>query len=117
MNIKPIRTEKDYKKALVIIEQLWQAKPHTPEGDKLEILATLVESYERAKYPVLPPNPIEAIKFRMEQLGLKSSDLAPYLGGRNRVSEILRRRRSLTVTMLRNLHQKFKIPAESLLAT
>lgn len=116
MQIKPIRTEKDYKKALSLIEDLWEAKPHTSEGDKLEIITTLVEAYEQKKHPILPPDPIEAIKFRMEQLGLKNSDLAPCLGGRNRVSEILRRKRSLTVAMLRNLHKKLRIPAESLLA-
>ncbi len=116
MNIKPIRTERDYQEALSLIERFWNAKPRTPEGDKLEILTTLVEAYERKRHPVLPPNPIEAIKFRMEQLGLNPADLAPYLGGRNRVSEILSRKRSLTVTMLKNLHWKLKIPAESLLA-
>lgn len=116
MQIKPIRTEKDYQEALSLIESLWSAKPRTPEGDNLEILTTLVEAYERQKYPVFPPDPIEAIKFRMEQLGLTNSDLAPCLGGRNRVSEILRRKRSLTVTMLKNLHKKLKIPAESLLS-
>ena len=117
VRIKPIRTEKDCQEALALIESLWQAKPRTPEGDRLEILTTLVEDYEQRKHPVLPPDPIEAIKFRMEQLGLTNSDLAPYLGGRNRVSEILRRKRSLTVTMLKNLHKKLRIPAESLLAT
>ena len=117
MKIKPIRTDRDYQEALSFIENLWNAKPRTPEGDKLEILTTLVEAYEQKKHPILPPDPIEAVKFRMEQLGLCDADLAPCLGGRNRVSEILHRKRSLTVTMLRNLHQKLKIPAESLLAT
>ena len=117
MRIKPIRTEKDYQDALNFIEELWHAKPRTTEGDKLEVLTTLVEDYEQKKHPMFPPDPIEAIKFRMEQLQLTNSDLAPYLGGRNRVSEILRRKRSLTVTMLKNLHKKLRIPAESLLAT
>lgn len=117
MKIKPIRTEKDYQKTLAFIEGLWNAKPRTPAGDDLEILTTLVEAYEQKKFPILPPDPIEAIKFRMEQMNLNPSDLAPYLGGRNRVSEILRRKRSLTVTMLKNLHKKLRIPAESLLAT
>ena len=117
MRIKPIHTDRDYRETLVLIEKLWAAKPGTTEGDDLDILTTLVEAYEQKKYPVFPPNPIAAIKFRMEQLGLKLSDLAPYLGGRNRVSEILRRKRSLTVKMLRNLHQKLRIPAESLLTS
>ena len=117
VKLKPINHDRDYREALALLEKLWAAKSGTTEGDYLEILTTLVEAYEQKEYPIFPPNPVEAIKFRMEQLGLKLSDLAPYLGGRNRVSEILRRKRSLTVKMLRNLHQKLRIPAESLLTS
>lgn len=116
MRIKPVRSEKDYRYALSQIDRLWDAKPGTSEGDSLEILATLVEAYEQKHCPILPPDPIEAVKFRMEQMGLKNSDIAPYLGGQNRVSEILHRKRPLTVKMLRSLHRHLKIPAESLLA-
>ena len=116
MTIKPIKTERDYQKALKEIGRLWGAKPNTPKGDRLEVLVTLVEAYERKHYKVEPPDPIEAIKFRMEQLGLKSSDLAKILGGRSRVSEVLNRKRKLTVDMMRSLRKRLDIPAESLLA-
>ena len=116
MNIKPIKNKKDYKEALKRIDELFDAKPDTPEGDMLEILVTLVEAYEQKHFFIPPPDPIEAIKFRMEQLGLKQSDLADAMGGKNRVSEILNRRRELTVKMMKELHHKFNIPAESLLA-
>ena len=116
MTIKPIKTERDYQKALKEIERLWDAKPNTPKGDRLEVLVTLVEAYEQKHYMVEPPDPIEAIKFRMEQLGLKSSDLAKILGGRSRASEILNRKRKLTVDMMRSLRKRLDIPAESLLA-
>lgn len=116
MNIKPIKTEVDYKAALGRIESLWDAEPNTKRGDELSILAILVENYEVEKYKVLPPDPIEAIKFRMEQMGLKRTDLARFLGGRNRSTEILNRKRSLSVRMMQALHNKLHIPAESLLA-
>ena len=116
MTIKPIKTERDYQKALKEIEKLWDAKPNTPKGDRLEVLVTLVEAYEQKHYKVEPPDPVEAIKFRMEQLGLKASDLAKILGGRSRVSEILNRKRKLTVEMMRSLRKRLDIPAESLLA-
>ena len=116
MEIKPVKNMKDYNKALKEIDKLWNAKPNTPEGDMLEVLITLVEAYEGKKYKIEPPDPIEAIKFRMEQLGLRQSDLADVLGGRNRVSEILNRKRNLTANMMRQLHKKFNVPAESLLA-
>lgn len=116
MTIKPIKTERDYRTALKEIERLWDAKPNTPKGDRLEMLVTLVEAYEQRHYKVEPPDPIEAIKFRMEQLGLKSSDLAKILGGRSRVSEVLNRKRKLTVDMMRSLRKRLDIPAESLLA-
>lgn len=117
MTIKPIKTQKDYQAALKEIENLWNAKKGTKKADKLEVLATLVEAYENEKYPILSPNPIDAIKFRMEQMGLKNQDLAIYMGGKNRVSEILRGKRKLTVEMIRNLHKHLKIPAESLIAS
>ena len=116
MKIKPIKNLKDYNNALKEIDKLWNANPDTHEGDMLEVLVTLVEAYEEKKYKIEPPDPIEAIKFRMEQLGLQQSDLAEVLGGRNRVSEILNRKRNLTANMMRRLHKKFNVPAESLLA-
>ena len=116
MTIKPIKTERDYRTALKEIERLWDAKPNTPKADRLEVLVTLVEAYEQKHYKVEPPDPVEAIKFRMEQLGLKSSDLAKILGGRSRVSEVLNRKRKLTVEMMRSLRKRLDIPAESLLA-
>ena len=116
MTIKPIKTERDYQTALKEIERLWSAKRNTPKGDRLEVLVTLVEAYEQKHYKVEPPDPVEAIKFRMEQLGLKASDLAKILGGRSRVSEVLNRKRKLTVDMMRSLRKRLDIPAESLLA-
>ena len=116
MTIKPIKTERDYRNALKQIEKLWDAKPNTPKGDRLEVLVTLVEAYEHKHYKIEPPDAIEAIKFRMEQLGLKQSDLAKYLGGRSRASEVLNRKRKLTVDMMRSLRKHLDIPAESLLA-
>ena len=116
MKIKPIKNESDYKKALKRVDELWEAKPKTDDGDELSVLAVLIEKYEDDKYKIAPPNPVEAIKFRMEQLGLKKTDLARYLGGRNRSTEILNRKRRLSVRMMRSLHQRLKIPAESLLS-
>ncbi|HVO74032.1 MAG TPA: helix-turn-helix domain-containing protein [Ignavibacteriaceae bacterium] len=116
MNIKPVKTRKDYEEAIRKIDELFNAKPDTPDGDLLEVLVTLVESYEEKNYKIAPPDPVEAIKFRMEQLGLKQTDLAGAMGGKNRVSEILSRKRELTADMMRNLHKHFNIPTESLLA-
>jgi len=116
MKIKPIKTESDYQEALKEIKKLWDATPDTPEGDRLEIVMALVESYENNHYPIDPPDPVEAIKFRMEQQGLKQNDLAEYLGGKSRVSEILHKKRHLTVNMIRKLHNGLGIPLESLLA-
>ena len=116
MTIKPIKTERDYRNALKEVERLWDAKPNTPKGDRLDVVVTLVEAYEQRHYKIPPPDPIEAIKFRMEQLGLKPSDLAKILGGRSRVSEILNKKRKLTVDMMRSLRKHLDIPAESLLA-
>ena len=116
MTIRPIKSERDYRKALKEIEKLWDAKQNTPKGDRLDVLATLVEAYEQRRYKIEPPDPVEAIKFRMEQLGLKPSDLTKILGGRNRVSEILNKKRKLTVDMMRSSRKHLAIPAESLLA-
>jgi HTH-type transcriptional regulator/antitoxin HigA len=116
MTIKPIKTERDYRKALKEIEKLWDAKPNTLKGDRLDVMITLVEAYEQKHHRIEPPDPIEAIKFRMEQLDLKASDLADILGGRNRVSEVLNKKRKLTVEMMRSLRKRLAIPAESLLA-
>lgn|SRR3989339_1547938 len=116
MNIKPIKTKKDYETALKKIDELFEAKPNTPNGDLLDVLTTLVESYEQKHFNIAPPDPIEAIKFRMEQLGLKQTDIAEVIGGKNRASEILNKKRELTAKMMRDLHHKYSIPAESLLA-
>ena len=116
MTIKPIKSERDYQKALKEIEKLWDAKPNTAKGDRLDVLVTLVEAYEQKHYKIDPPDPIEAIKFRMEQLEIKPSDLARILGGRSRVSEVLNKKRKLTVEMMRSLRKHLAIPAESLLA-
>ncbi len=114
MEIKPIRTAKDHQQALESIEGLMNARDGTPEGDRLEILSTLVEDWERRHHPILPPDPLEAIRFRMDQQGLSASDMAPLLGGANRVSEVLGGKRSLTIGMIRNLTRELHIPAEIL---
>ncbi len=116
MKLKVIKTLKDYNTALKKIENIFDAKPNTAEGDLLDVLVTLVESYEQKRFNVTPPDPIEAIKFRMDQLGLKQSDIAEVIGGKNRASEILNRKRQLTAKMMKELHRKFNIPAQSLLA-
>jgi HTH-type transcriptional regulator / antitoxin HigA len=115
MNLKPIRNKKDLSEALARIDELIDAKPGAPEYDELEILSTLVEVYEEKHCPIPPPDPVEAIKFRMDQLGLKQSDIARYLGGKNRASEVLSRKRPLSLRMIRNLHINLKIPSDSLL--
>ena len=114
-NIKPIRTEKDYDAALKEVERLWGAKSGTVEGDRLDVLATLIEAYEDKKYPMDPPDPVEAIKFRMEQQGLTRKDLEPLIGTRTRVAEILNRRRGLSIEMIRRLHKSLGISAEVLI--
>lgn len=113
--ITPIRNEKDYKRTVKRIEEIWDTKDKKLR-DELDVLSTLVDLYEETHYNILPPDPIEAIKFRMEQMGLKKTDISPLLGGNNRVSEILSRKRALTVEMIRNLNKKLKIPAESLIS-
>ena len=115
MNLKPIRNKKDLSEALARIDELIDAKPGAPEYDELEILSTLVEAYEEKHCPIPPPDPVEAIKFRMDQLGLKQADIAKYLGGKNRASEVLSRKRPLSLRMIRNLHINLKIPSDSLL--
>lgn len=115
IKIQPIHAKKDYEKALTLIERLWNAKPNTEEGDMLDILVTLVEAYENKHYPMLPPDSVEAIRFRMEQMGLEKSDIVSILGGENRVSEVLHRKRKLSLKMIRNLHDKLNIPFESLI--
>ena len=114
MNIKPIKNEQNYTDTLSKIEKLMRAKPNTPEMDELEVLTTLVEAYEEQFYKIDAPDPIEAIKFRMEQEGLKQKDLVAIIGSKSRVSEILNRKRKLTIEMIRNLHQQLQIPVESL---
>jgi HTH-type transcriptional regulator/antitoxin HigA len=116
VTIKPIKTERDYHKALKQIEKFWDAKPNTPKGDRLDVLVTLVEAYEQKHYKINSPDPVEAIKFRMEQPRLKPSDLTKILGGRSLVSEVLNKKRKLTVEMMRSLRKHLAIPADSLLA-
>ena len=116
MNVSPIRTKKDLKAALARVDQIIDAKPGTSEYDELEVLSIIIEAYEEKHTPVLPPDPIEAIKFRMDQLGLRQADIAKYLGGKNRASEVLARKRSLSLRMIRNLNANLQIPGETLLA-
>lgn len=114
-DIKPIRTKKDYEEALAEVERLWGAKMGTSDGDRLDVLATLIDAYENAHYPMDPPDPVEAIKFRMEQQGLTRKDLEPLIGSRTRVAEILNRKRNLSIGMIRRLHDGLGIPAEVLI--
>jgi HTH-type transcriptional regulator/antitoxin HigA len=114
-NLKPIRTEADYEAALAEIERLWGARIGTSEGDRLDILATLIDAYESEHYPLDPPDPIEAIRFRMEQQGLTRKDLEGVLGSRTRVAEVLNRQRGLSINMIRRLHEKLGISAEVLI--
>jgi HTH-type transcriptional regulator / antitoxin HigA len=118
MEISPIRTESDYKAALGEIAVLMESDPElgTPQGDRLDILATLVQAYEARHMPITPPDPVEAIKFRMEQSGLTVRDLEPIIGKSNRVYEVLNRKRPLTLAMIRRLHSQLGIPAEVLIA-
>ena len=116
MNIRPIKTKANYNAALKRIEQLWGAKENTPQGDEFEVLFTLVEVYEEKHYPIPPPDPIEAIKFRLEQGAIEEKELTKILGGRSRKSEILSGKRKLSLKMIRALHEKLNIPAESLIS-
>lgn len=115
MNIKPVRTAEDHREALDEIDTLMMAEMNTPEGDRLDILATLVEAYERKHFPMELADPIDAIKFTMEQKGLTPKDLEPMIGRLNRVYEILGGKRPLTLPMIRRLHEAFGIPAEALI--
>ncbi|MEM7658127.1 MAG: helix-turn-helix domain-containing protein [Bacteroidota bacterium] len=115
MNIRLIKTEADYQEALARLEEIFDAKLGTKEGDELEILGYLIEKYEDEQYPIGPTDPIEAIKFRMEQMGMKQKDLADIIGYKSRVSEILHRKRKLTLEMIRRLHKSLKIPTEILI--
>jgi HTH-type transcriptional regulator/antitoxin HigA len=113
--IKPILSKRDYETVLSEVERLWGARLGTPEGDRLDVLATLIEAYEAKHYPIDPPDPIEAIKFRMEQQGLKRKDLEPLIGTRTRVADVLNRKRNLSIGMIRRLHKALGIPAEILI--
>ena len=115
VNIKLIKTNEDHQAALEEIDRLFDVEPDTPEGDRLEVLVTLVEAYENKHYPILPPDPIEAIEYYVESRGLSRRDLEPYIGSRARVSEILNRKRRLTLRMIRNLETGLGIPAETLI--
>jgi HTH-type transcriptional regulator/antitoxin HigA len=117
ISVRPVKTARDYHQALKRIEALMNAVPGTRAGDELDVLVTLVEAYEAKHHRVFPPDPVEAIKFRMEQMGLTRKELEPLIGGRGRVSEVLSRRRSLSLDMIRRLHAELAIPLESLLGT
>jgi len=115
MNIHPIKTESDYEQALSEVEKLWGSEEDSKKGDKLDVLLVLIENYENEHHPINPPDPIDAIKFRMEQMNLSRKDLEKYIGPRGRASEILNRRRGLSISMIRNLHTNLHIPLESLI--
>jgi len=116
MEIRPIKTEQDYNKSIKRIKELWGVKKNSPGGDEFDLLCTLVESYEMRHYPIAPPDPVDAIKFRMEQMGMQKSDLAKYLGSQSSVNDVLSRKRKLTLKMVKSLYKGLKIPAEILLA-
>lgn len=116
MNVKLIKTEHEYNEALSRIDELFDVTPESKDFDEVELLIALVELYEQQHYKIESPDPIEAIKFRMEQMEVKRIDMTKYFGTRGRVSEILNRKRELTLTMIKKLHKEFGIPAESLLA-
>ena len=116
MKAKVIKTEADYKAALKRIDEIFDAKRGTEKGDELELLSILVEIYEEKMFPIDPPDPVTALEFRMEQQGLKPKDLVPYLGSPSRVSEVLSRRRGLSINMMRNLVENLGIPAKVFLS-
>lgn len=116
MNIKPVRTKAGYKQAMARIDALWGARVGSPDGDELEVLVMLVERYEAQHQPMPPSDPIEAIKFRMDQQGLTARDLEPYIGSSGRVSEVLNGKRRLSLAMVKRLHDGLHIPYESLLS-
>ena len=115
MEIKPIRTSSDYERTVREVERLMNAKAGSAEEDRLDVLATLVEAYESEHFPIDPPDPIEAIRFRLEQQGLDPSALVGVIGGRSRVYEVMQRKRALSLEMIRRLHERFGIPAEVLI--
>ncbi len=115
MDIAPLKTKGDHRRALKQIEGLMRAKQDTPDGDRLDVLVTLVEAFEAKHYPIDLPDPVEAIKYHMEQTGLEPRDLVPFIGNRNRVYEVLNRKRPLTLRMVWRLHKGLGIPAESLI--
>ena len=115
MDIKPIKTKKDYRQAINRLEAIFDARKDTPEGDELEVLSILIEKYENEQFPIGMPDPIEAIKFRMEQLGYNQCDLAKVIGLKSRVSEVLNRKRKLTLEMIRQLHDRLNIPTDVLI--
>ena len=116
IEIRPVKTKRDYEAALRAVESLWDSPPKSKEAEALEILAILVDEYELKHFPIEAPDPIEAIKYRMEQLNLTQKDLSPYFGGENRVSEVLNRKRPLTLKMIKSLYQNLHIPAGALLS-
>lgn len=115
MRIKPLKTEEDYNLALERLEEIFHAPINSPEGDEAEVLSILIEKFEDEHYPIEAPNPLEAIMFRMEQMDMKKKDLAEVIGYKSRVSEILSGKRKLNLNMIRRLHEKLKIPYESLI--
>lgn len=115
MTIRPIKTKKDHKAALKRIDELWDAEPKTLESDELDVLATLVEAYELTAFPIAKPEPIEAVKFRMDQMGLEDKDLTLFIGARSKVSEILNRKRPLNLSMIRKLSSGLNIPSDILI--
>jgi HTH-type transcriptional regulator / antitoxin HigA len=116
MDVRPIRTERDYTEARAAIERLWEAEPGTREYDRLDVIATLVDAYEDQHHRQPPPDPVDAIRLRMGQLGLDRKDLEPLIGPRERVSDVLARRRGLSLAMIRRLHRRLGISADILIA-
>jgi HTH-type transcriptional regulator/antitoxin HigA len=115
MKIKPIRTEQDYEQAMKRLEKIFHAEPGSKEDDELEILSMLIEKYENEHYPIAPPDPIEAIKFRMEQMNFSQNELAEIIGHKSKASEILNRKRKLSLSMIRKLSEKLQIPSDVLI--
>jgi HTH-type transcriptional regulator / antitoxin HigA len=113
--IRPIRTQNDYESALERLAELWGADSNSPEGDQLDLLATLIDAYEAKHHPIDPPDPIEAIKFRMEQQGLTRKDLEGIIGTRTRIAEVMNRKRNLSIEMIRRLHDRLGISADILI--
>ncbi len=116
MRVKPIRTERDYDHALKRVDELWKSKKGSPEGDELEVWVTLIEAYEKEKYPIEAPDPVSAIELYLEENSLKRTDLVKIFGTKSIVSDVLNRKRSLTLKMIRSLHKELGIPYEVLMA-